>query len=823
MVNRLCGSCLLLLLLTCGGVTPGEIVREKRNSADYFECPQPTGLFADPKTCRRFISCVEKHPYLNYCPPGLYFDDISKSCTFKNDAHCGPISTTEAPTTTIGPDSARKCEPNQCQLPYCFCSSDGTRIPKDMDPKDANEMIGMREILRRYANVSIEDILGMRAPFLMPGRNAQYEVLRDFKLAYDSSVGVPPLQKPVWPYTLDYEISHECKAGTCPTKSFPGIWEIPLNAHHVHDYDGGHCPYLDQCVLFNHDPEDIFNWLREDFERYYNQNRAPYVMAFHTNWFQQAKLEKGLHLFVDWALKKDDVWFVTATQALLWITDPVPNSEVIDLEAWDCTKQPKREPPCKRPTSCGPLISERPGETAGSRMLPTKQFGSAFWFLLLLAHGGYGAKQGPVLLCYLGSWATYSPGHGKFDIDDPAHTYQKLCTHVVYSFAGLDNKTDSIRSLDPFLDYPENGGRGWYEKSVGLKAMNPKLKVLMAIGGWNEGSENYSNMAASKERRAAFVESVLEMLKKFGFDGLDLDWEYPARRGGKPEDKQNFVELIRDLKKAFKPHGFLLTAAVGATVAHIEESYNVREMSRYLDLVNVMAYDYHGPWDKQTGHNAPLHASRDEPEESQGLNVEMTVKKYLDLGCPPEKMVLGLPLYGRSFVLTGYTPNGAIDTSVGAPTSDRGFMGPYTRENGFLSYLEICEKDMKGFWKEEKWDNEQAVPYLINGTHWVSFDNERSLELKVQFAMRLGLGGAMVWSVNSDDLKGICGKGQHPLLTAINSALVHSAHSGDTNDLDNSPFSPHQLESRLNSAPTSASAASLITLLATLTCFMFLL
>jgi hypothetical protein len=72
----------------------------------------------------------------------------------------------------------------------------------------------------------------------------------------------------------------------------------------VSDYDGGHCPYMDQCVLFSHDPEDILAWLKEDFNRYYNQNRAPYVMAFHSNWFQQIKLEKGLHLFLDWLLEK---------------------------------------------------------------------------------------------------------------------------------------------------------------------------------------------------------------------------------------------------------------------------------------------------------------------------------------------------------------------------------------------------------------------------------------------------------------------------------------------------------------------------------------
>lgn len=86
------------------------------------------------------------------------------------------------------------------------------------------EMIGMREILRVFANVSRSDITGMRAPFLKPGRNAQFEVIEDFGFIYDSSIGVPPSKIPIWPYTLDYKIPHDCKAGTCPSKSFPGIY-----------------------------------------------------------------------------------------------------------------------------------------------------------------------------------------------------------------------------------------------------------------------------------------------------------------------------------------------------------------------------------------------------------------------------------------------------------------------------------------------------------------------------------------------------------------------------------------------------------------------
>lgn len=123
-------------------------------------------------------------------------------------------------------------------------------------------------------------------------------------------------------------------------------------------------------------------------------------------------------------------------------------------------------------------------------------------------------------MCYYGSWAVYRPGNGKFPVEeiDPF-----LCTHIIYGFTGLshDNK---IRPLDPYNDLKENWGKGAFLRFTGLKKINPKLKTLVAIGGWNEGSVKYSNMAANPQARKTFVESVVEFLRKYDFDGLDFDW-----------------------------------------------------------------------------------------------------------------------------------------------------------------------------------------------------------------------------------------------------------------------------------------------------------
>lgn len=447
---------LVLVGAICAGVTlvdaqqtptePRVIKKVEDKKSEEFSCPEDlgNGNYADPATCRRFYQCVDGYPYLNRCPSGLYFDDIAKFCTFKEEARCGPIQATPAPITEPPIDLAQKCNPAECVLPYCFCSKDGTLIPGGLDPEDTpqmilltfdgavnlnnynhykkvlngpyknpngcdikgtfyvaheysnyrmiqelaskgneiatftislqmglqdkgyeewvGEMIGMREILKHFSNISKSEVVGMRAPFLKPGRNAQYKVLEDFGYIYDSSIGVPPKPIPVWPYTLDYKIPHECKAGSCPTKTFPGIWEVPMNAHYVEDYEGGHCPYLDQCVLHNHDADDVFEWLQEDFSRYYEQNKAPYMMSFHTNWFSIKDLDAGLHKFLDWAQGLPDVWFVTTTQALMWLTDPKPLRDINNFEAWNCKKRDNLPPtPCDSGNKCA--LSHRP-ETA---------------------------------------------------------------------------------------------------------------------------------------------------------------------------------------------------------------------------------------------------------------------------------------------------------------------------------------------------------------------------------------------------------------------------------------------------------------------------
>ncbi|ROT83306.1 chitinase 6 [Penaeus vannamei] len=226
----------------------------------------------------------------------------------------------------------------------------------------------------------------------------------------------------------------------------------------------------------------------------------------------------------------------------------------------------------------------------------------------------------------------------------------------------------------------------------------------------------------------------------------------------------------QELREAFRPYGWMLTAAVAAGKSTIDTAYDIDDLANSLDFLHIMAYDYHGKWDRRTGHNAPLYSREDEPEEEKMLNVASTLKVYLDEGAPPEKLVLGLGFYGRTFNLADPQENG-----IAAPTLTTALAGPYTKEEGFMGYNEICEKQTteKGLWTLV-WQKTHQVPYMIRDNMWIGYDDPISVSLKVAYAQKLGLGGVMAWAIDTDDFQGVCSdtRMKYPLLRAINKALT---------------------------------------------------
>ncbi|XP_058838289.1 acidic mammalian chitinase-like [Topomyia yanbarensis] len=366
------------------------------------------------------------------------------------------------------------------------------------------------------------------------------------------------------------------------------------------------------------------------------------------------------------------------------------------------------------------------------------------------------------VFCYFASSAATQQGSGKFEIEDIS---TNLCTHIVYRYVALDPNTYTVRHADSWSDINLQG----FKRFVALKQTKSTLKLLLEVGSRSESSAPYSRMASSSVTRSAFIQSLVSMLKTYGFDGCDLDWEYPVLRGGNPEDRVNFIALLSDMKTRFNGEGLLLSIAVAPTKDFHRSSYNVPEINRYVDFVNLMTFNLHGYWDAQTGHNSPLYAATWETDSVTSLlNVDACVRGWIDNGLEARKLILSIPIHGRTFKLASTTATGVGMRTVGAGTE-----GPYSLEAGILSYQEVCELLKTGQYRKV-WDNVQQVPYAFAGNQWISFDDVDSVALKATYARNKYLGGVSLWTIDSDDNRNVCGGGLYPIASTVNSVLFGS-------------------------------------------------
>jgi chitinase len=279
-----------------------------------------------------------------------------------------------------------------------------------------------------------------------------------------------------------------------------------------------------------------------------------------------------------------------------------------------------------------------------------------------------------------------------------------------------------------------------------LRNSNPRLTVLVSVGGWL-WSTNFSDMVLTAESRRVFEESVMVFLAQYDLDGLDIDWEYPGLPGaGHPyraEDKQNFTALLAELRtrfdaKARKTHRRLyLTIAMGAgddVIAHTE----MRKVARYVDTVNLMTYDYYEAGsDPTTGHHAPLFADPADPKKASS---DETVRAYEKAGVPAEKILLGVPFYGREWGEVADLKHGLFQPGKVIP----GAYAPYS----------VIEASMLGEGQgfTRYWDDAAQAPYLYNVEKhiFVSYEDPESLKGKCKYVRSHKLGGVMFWDYFGD-------------------------------------------------------------------------
>ncbi|KAG7154890.1 Chitotriosidase-1-like 5 [Homarus americanus] len=385
-----------------------------------------------------------------------------------------------------------------------------------------------------------------------------------------------------------------------------------------------------------------------------------------------------------------------------------------------------------------------------------------------------------VVTCYYSNWAYWRSGDGKYTVED---IDLNVCTHLVYAFAVLDSTSYKIKAHDEYLDLSENYGIGNFKKFTNLKQQKAGLKTLLAIGGWTDsrGSYKYSDLVASQTRRRNFIDDVIPFLQKYDFDGLDLDWEYPSYEdGGRPQDKENFGIFVKELKTAFQSHNLMVTAAVGASEKLGNEGYDIPVLGQYLDFIHLMTYDYHGSWETQADHHSPLY----KPENDiNNFYSDFAVSFWINKGAPADKLVLGVPLYGRSFTLS------TSKTIPPAPASGPGTAGTITNSAGFLSYLEICSKVQSG-WTVVTDATGTMGPYAYSGQQWVGYDDVDMVRKKALYVKMRELGGAMVWALDLEDFRGSCNAGKYPLMKTLSSELLNSSSCAVTQGPRTEPGTP---------------------------------
>ncbi|KAG5835442.1 hypothetical protein ANANG_G00244050 [Anguilla anguilla] len=224
-------------------------------------------------------------------------------------------------------------------------------------------------------------------------------------------------------------------------------------------------------------------------------------------------------------------------------------------------------------------------------------------------------------------------------------------------------------------------------------------------------------------------------------------------------DPQELLGAYKAESRASGRPRLMVTAAVAAGKRIIDAGYEVVELSKYLDFINVMTFNFHESLENFTAHHSPLYRGSRDQGDFTYANADFAMRYWRGQGAPAEKLHMGFTTFGRSFTLS------SSDQGPGAPARGSASAGPYVQEMGLWSYYEICSF-IQG--TTVQWIEEQQVPYAVKGDEWVGFDNHRSFEAKAQYLKNNNFGGAFVWALDMDDFEGqFCGQGRYPLINHL--------------------------------------------------------
>ena len=301
-------------------------------------------------------------------------------------------------------------------------------------------------------------------------------------------------------------------------------------------------------------------------------------------------------------------------------------------------------------------------------------------------------------------------------------------THIIYSFCHLKGNELYVGSAQiPII-----------KKLVSLKQKNARLKIQLALGGWG-GCKTCSEAFSTKQGREAFSASTKKLLDELEVDGIDLDWEYPAVQGPEghqflPEDKPNFTELVKSLRNALGTKKEISFAA-GGFPAFLEQAIEWKKVMPLVDRVHLMSYDLVNRDSDSTGHHTGLYST-----PNQISSADNSVRYLRSIGIGADKLVIGMAFYARIFETKKEETTGLYQPAeFKSFLVSREYANTFGAEAGYVSL----------------WDSTAHAPYSYNKTKkmFATYDNERSIAEKTEYAIKNKLNGVMFWELRQDKPK----------------------------------------------------------------------
>ncbi|CAO3583380.1 unnamed protein product [Absidia cylindrospora] len=351
-------------------------------------------------------------------------------------------------------------------------------------------------------------------------------------------------------------------------------------------------------------------------------------------------------------------------------------------------------------------------------------------------------------------------------------------THILYAFANLEPSGQVVIGdawADKDKHFPpeqsvDGKGDAWSDNDSGnlfgnfkqlylLKQKHRHLKVSLSIGGWT-WSTNFAAVASDPQKRAVFVQSAMKHLSDLGLDGIDIDWEYPKNE----QEALSYVHLLYEVRLALDAYQqqlqqtnqprLILSVAVPCGPSQYR-LLRLRDMAPYVDLFYLMAYDFAGSWDSQTGHQAALYS-----EGPTQLCCHQAVSDYIAAGVPAGKLVLGMPAYGRAFSNTTGPGSGFNGVPEGS------------WEKGQYDYKALPRPGAQEYNDPQHC---RSWSYDPQQREFVTYDSPVIVQSKTDYIRQTGLAGAMFWELSADHPR------DHPR------SLVMAVYQGLGGRLDSMP------------------------------------